>query len=208
MKNLVHIYNEQAYKRSSYSPIFQRDFLDRLSDHDINITSQTLRNWQRNNLLTILSRSGQSGKKGLQVVYSEFALTEAFAVYSLVSAKLLFKLNGNDIPFPKYSLLHVEMARRAFCQSRYSIPNFPNPPEESYSVMYPNTNREELFKDLPPFGFALENDQRHSNVPLIMNSAELDKLLFFQGLYGAWFSAVKKGCETFFSSKKKNLYFC
>ena len=205
MKNLVRVYNDQnsSLNDDSYPLLSQQAFLKRLSDCGINITSQTLRNWEQHNLLTPQSRSGQPEKKGLRVSYSEFALAEAFAVYSLSNSKLSFELVDNDVPFPKYSLLHVEMARRAFCKAGYTIPNFPKPPKSSYTVRYLNSGQEELFKALPPFSFSFENGQWQVTMSQGMSSTELAKYLFFQGLYSAWLSALQKGCKLFFASKEK-----
>ena len=207
MKNLIYVYNDQHPSLSgfSYSLISQQQFLKRLSDNNINITSQTLRNWEQHNLLTPQSRSGQLEKRGLRVAYSEFSLAEAFAVYNLTNAKLTFETIGKEVLFPKYSLLHVEMARRAFCESRYIIPNFPKPPEGTYIIRYHNPSQEELFKTLPPFSFIFENGQWQVTMPQVMSSNELAEYLFFQGLYGAWFFAMKKGCELFFGDKKDKL---
>ena len=205
MKNLIHVYNDQHFSLNddSYSLLSQQEFLKRLADRGINITSQTLRNWEQHNLLTPQSRSGQPEKKGLRVSYSEFALAEAFAIYSLSNSKLSFELVGYDVPFPKYSLLHIEMARRAFCKAGYTVPNFPKPPTSSYSVRYLNLSQEELFKALPPFSFIFENGQWQVTMTQAMSSTELVKYLFFQGLYSAWLSALQKGCKLFFASKEK-----
>ena len=203
MKNLVYVYIDQhpPLNDTLYSLLSQQEFLKRLSDNSINITSQTLRNWEQRNLLTPQLRSGLPGKKGLRIAYSEFALAEAFAVYSLTNSKLSFELLSNYVLFPKYSLLHVEMARRAFCKSGYAIPNFPKPPEGSYTIRYPS--QEELFKALPPFSFIFENGKWQVTLPQAMSSTELAKYLFFQGLYSAWFFALQKGCKIFFASKEK-----
>ena len=204
MKNLVHVYNNQHSHLNdyAYSLLPQRAFLQRLSDCGIIITSQTLRNWEQNNLLTPQLRSGQPEKRGLRVAYSEFALAEAFTVYSLSNSKLSFNLADNYVPFPKYSLLHIEMARRAFCESRCTIPNFPKPPESSYTIRYRNPLHEELFKALPPFNFIFKKEHWKVTIPQIMSCDEIAKCLFFQGLYSAWFFAMNKGCESFFSNKK------
>ena len=204
MKNLVHILNELYETRHSYSLISQQNFIKRLAGEGINITAQTLRAWEQHNLITPPNRSGQPEKKGLRVNYCEFALAEGFAVSKLANSTLSFKCVDTDVTFPKYSLLHLEMARRAFLSARYTIPNFPKPPEITYKIMY--QHHEELFKDLPTPSFKFDGLRWQLTMSKEMTGDELAKYLFFQSLYSSWFFAVNKGCELFFGDKKYKFF--
>ena len=191
---LIKACNEILYK-SDYKWCSQNDFLAKLASVEIEVTSQTLRNWETHNLLTLPRRVGQA--KGLRVEYCEFALVEAFAAYCLTNSVLTVDMNGEKIPFPKYSLLHIELARRTFCKAKYNVANFPKPPLASYEIGYKWHNPEPIFTNLPNFNFKVENGEVKMTLPLNMgNDVEgLTEYLFFQSLYNTWYMAIKKGCE-------------
>ena len=192
--DLIKAYNENLYK-SDYKWCSQNDFLAKLTSVDIKVTSQTLRNWETHNLLTSPRRVGQA--KGLRVEYCEFALSEAFAAYCLTNSVLTFDMNGEKIQFPKYSLLHIELARRTFCKAKYEVTNFPKPPLVSYKIGYERHNPKTIFTSLPNFNFKVENGEVKMTLPLnIGHDIEgLTEYLFFQSLYSTWYMAIKKGCE-------------
>ncbi len=198
MKDLVKLYNEKMYA-SSYGLCLQQNFLSKLCSADIKITPQTLRNWEISNLLTPPLRRGQSGG-GMKVEYSNFSLAEAFAVYNLTNSFLTFELAETKVKSPKYSLLHVEMARRFFCKKKYTVPNFPKLPPITYSIHYIKMGMEENFSELPNFDYCIENAKFHLISPTNINydAEELAKYLFFQSLYSTWFIAIIKGCKKFF----------
>lgn len=192
--DLVKVYNETLYK-SEYRWGSQDDFLKQLANVDIKVTSQTLRNWETRNLIMSPRRIGQA--KGLRVEYCDFSLAEAFAAYCLSNSVLKFDMNGEDIPLPKYSLLHIELARRFFCKSKYKIENFPKPPLATYEIGYNRHNPKTIFGDLPNFNFTIEQDEVKLALPLNIGSDvnSLTKYLLLQSLYASWYMAIQTGCE-------------
>ena len=213
MTQLVSAYNERFNRNEflfenrensqpTYRWISQQAFLDKLKNVGIDITSQTLRNWDKLNLITHPRKPDRQKSKELRVEYCEFALAEAFAVFQLTKAQVYVDVADTNVFLPKFSLLHMEIARLIFCKSYGFVHGFIKPPEDTYRVYYEDAEALHLLNDLPPVSFNFKGCIDQAALPTADNFEDLTKQLFFQTLYSAWFLALKQGCEIFLRDKR------
>lgn len=174
--------------------ISQERFLQELKQvAGIDITAQTLRNWERHNLITPPDRKIHSDKRraGRSAEYYRSALAEAYAVYKLTKEGLT--LPQDQIPLPKFSLTHVAIARAVFYNSGFSIPNFPSLFDKSEKV------NQILVKKVPAMEFDIDPiDGRihQKEIPKVWeNSEQYLRYMFYQQLYAAWYYSLREGCE-------------
>lgn len=172
--------------------ISQERFLKELKQvAEIDITAQTLRNWERHNLITPPDRKihSEDRRAGRSAEYYRSALAEAYSVYKLTKAGLT--LPQDQIPLPKFSLAHVAVAREIFYKTGYYIPNFPPPFYKSIKV------KRTTGEDVPPISFVIEDGKIHpKEMPQEWKNADQYlRYIFYQQLYAAWYYALSEGCE-------------
>jgi len=183
----------------------QPELLLRLADHNISITSQTLRNWEKNALIIPPKRGGKRG--GRTSDYCEFVLAEAFAVYTLTQAEIPLHISGTEVQLPKFSLLHLSIAREQVRKANCLVPNFPAPPFDSVGGVLQKYDTTEFKESLPKPDFSVLKSGKLS-VNAAHKLVECDiathfQYHFFQTLYISWFNAVSQGCDVFLSHYKR-----
>lgn len=94
------------YYEGNLTTLGSPEMLQRLAQGGIAITSQTLRNWERDGLITPPERGG--GYKGKWTKYSEFALAECYAAHMLL--QVLTK-SQSEQTIPKFSAAQLSKAR-------------------------------------------------------------------------------------------------
>ena len=200
--NLVKILDMSLYQ-SAYEWCSQEDFLKRLSDEGISVTSQTCRNWERNNLITPPRRVKMA--EGRRVEYCEYALAESFAVYYLTTTPMMMTISGMELQLPRFSLKHLSLARQKFCEEHYRVLGYPEPPAASYRIHYlsfPDGDSE--VAGLPSIGFHVQDDGTVATDenPHLDAKNYLEHQLI-QSIYGAWYYALMQGCQRFLSAYAK-----
>ena len=172
--------------------ISQESFLQELKQvADIDITAQTLRNWERLNLITPPDRKIHSAERraGRSAEYYRSALAETYAVYKLTKVGLT--LPQDQIPLPKFSLSHVAIARKVLYKAGYYIPKYQPPFAKSAKV------NQILGEEVPAINFVIEDGTIITN-EVSQEWKSLDqyvKYIFYQQLYAAWYYALSEGCE-------------
>jgi|GEM_PF-3964697 len=94
------------YYEGNLTTLESPEMLQRLAQGGIVVTSQTLRNWERDGLITPPERGG--GYKGKWTKYSELALAECYAAHMLL--QVLTK-NQSAQTIPKFSAAQLSKAR-------------------------------------------------------------------------------------------------
>lgn len=172
--------------------ISQERFLKELKQvAEIDITAQTLRNWERHNLITPPDRKihSEDRRAGRSAEYYRSALAEAYAVYKLTKEGLT--LPQDQMLLPKFSLVHVAIAREVFYKAGYYIPKFPPPFDKKAKVnQIPSEN-------VPAINFVIKNGRITTNeVSKEWKSPDQYlKYIFYQQLYAAWYYSLSEGCE-------------
>lgn len=173
---------------NSYRQLSQQELLQKLSDIGISITAQTLRNWEKKDLISPAFRTGIKKERGLCVAYTEINIAEAFAVW--VSTKNIGVVEGL---LGKYNLRQVGIARYMFRKLKIPIA-YELPVHKNYcDIKTPDREIEELIKDLPDikinrdgkWHFDIKVDDKIEDIEKkisVINVLTIYSSLFFEGL--------------------------
>lgn len=107
------------YIDDSFEELAPQALLERLEKEGIQVTQQTLRNWERNGLISKPARGARYG--GRWTVYSEYVLPECYAAYMLLSEKSI----------PKFPIPLLAKAREL---NYYHPEGFPLKPAKSAEI--------------------------------------------------------------------------
>lgn len=110
----MEIVNSSSGKKNNV--LGTQDVLGRLAEAGINITAQTLRNWERDKLITSPARGAGYGGKWSE--YPSYVLAECYAAHMLLQV-LPKKIIDKDVP--KFSVKLLAEAR-ANCEHQQSKP--------------------------------------------------------------------------------------
>ena len=200
---------DKAKTTTVYPYLPQPTVLGELAKAGVEITSQTLRNWEKYDLLIPPRRSGQLG--GRKSEYCEFSLAEAFAAYKLTQSNFDLRISNSSISLPKFSLAQLSLARKKNWEVGNFVPYYPNPPKYGEGVRHyndPFSDDAELQKNLPDPNFRIRNKKIepvvHKKADIGKNIEEILQYNFFQSLYIAWFYALCLGCEKFLTEYKES----
>lgn len=119
-------FSESKYE-SSCKVLGSQEMLDRLAQVGINVTIQTLRNWERQRLITPPERGGGYGGKWSN--YAESVLAECYAAHMLLQVLPKTKM---DRTIPKFS---AEMLAHARANCRFLPPGLTFPHIKSTFLM-------------------------------------------------------------------------
>lgn len=164
--------------QQTYNLISQHDLLQRLSKQGISITSQTLRSWEKANV--ILPSQKEPGVAGRTALYSEFTLAECYAARKMLQGKESAHLSSIDNPnnfveftMPKVSLLQL-----------------------STILEYNTTPLAIDCFSLPVKNYRINNNWN----PHILDKNFISPLI--TALFNCWSYFLKEGCDTFLKEYK------
>ena len=198
---------------SEYEVIDQPVLLEKLSRFDISISSATLRNWEKSDLLIPPYRSGRRGGRVTQ--YYDFVLAECYAVYTLTNERSIA-----GVSIPRFSLSDLGMARTKLYKLNFKLKDYPDIPKNS-----PRTDDSDMpdlktdhFEDRDKY-FQIPLGKRHIYFNEDNTIVELYDILhdyrthqsltstlsFYGELYamGLWILGLQKGSELFLEKYRK-----
>lgn len=193
---MKHLERNQVETNLRYDLLSQQEILNRLKNADIDITTQSLRNWELRNLITPAYRTGIKKYRGLRVLYNEFSLAESLAVYYMNTTRHFDDEVMSKIP--KYSLSQIEIARQQFCKEHYTIAGYPEPDAITYDIIYESQNTEQY---LPTEVALTENNTWDMKTEINGTLYDVMAKSNYDALFITWMFFLQKGCDTFFPEK-------
>lgn len=176
-----------------YEELSQPELMDRLSESGIQLTTQTLRNWERNHLIIPPRREG--GRGGKKSIYCEYVLAECYASHKLLQDKDFIE---KGLLLPRINAETLSQARK---DCEYYPVHFPCPPSDEH-LYYVNRGETSLKVTITEDGIRkipcdYNSAPKKENLPSFENHEAKLVYHYKEFLQLLWFRYVSAGCEEF-----------
>lgn len=178
--------------KTDYGLIKQSELVERLHQKGIRVTSQTLRNWEKNELMIPPVRKGNN-VSGRSAVYYDYVLAECYAVYNLSRG---FEFSPNYPPMPKFSMDNMRIGRNGFlCDYGGVLPHYPEAPVNVSPIRkgFARKSKEDMMELIDK----IDLDDFWDN-----QSVHIEKE-YKSFLVQGWKIALSKGCDKFLKKYKR-----
>ncbi|MBE6106935.1 hypothetical protein [Anaerovibrio lipolyticus] len=177
--------------KTEYELITQSELVERLHQEGMKITSQTLRNWEKNELIVPPVRK-DNHVSGRSAFYYDYVLAECYAVYNL-SRGLDFSPNFPSMP--KFSMDNIKIGRNGFLFHHFGLlSGYPEAPTNVLPLKQVSDpdRRKEVFELIDKCGKDVYEKQ-------LMGLEKAVMLFLTQG----WMIALEEGCDKFLKKYKR-----